>query len=72
MSNDKTQFEFQEYPTMDAVRAAIRGCEGRHVQQVAFSSFMDTLTQICFTCTCIRSTVRWSGNRSWSAERGEK
>ncbi len=50
------------------MRMAIRSCEGRHVQQIAYSSFMDALTQICFTEGVIRSTIDWEGNRSWSSE----
>ena len=69
MNGDKPeQFLFEPLPNLSAVRQAIRGCEGRHVQQVAYSSFMSALTQICFTCQRIRSTVRWEGNRSKSVE----
>lgn len=59
---DQTQFVYEPMPSMAAVRAAIRGCEGKH------SSFMDTLTQVCFTCQRIRSTIGWEGNRSWNLE----
>lgn len=63
-------FHFELQPSYDAVRAHIRNCEGRHVQQAIFSTFMDTLTQICFTCQRIRSTIDWDGNRSWPAFAG--
>lgn len=66
--DDKNRFLYEPLDTVDAVRAAIRGCEGRHVQQVAYSSFMGALTQICFTCQRIRSVIDWSGNRSWNRE----
>lgn len=49
------------------IRKHIRSCEGHHVQQVIFSTFMDTLTQICFTEKKIRSSILWDGNRSWKA-----
>lgn len=65
---DDLQFQYQRYPSVNAVREKIRLCEGHHVQQVAYSTFMDTLTQICFTEQVIRSTVSWQGNRSWSEE----
>jgi hypothetical protein len=65
---DQQQFVYEPMPTMQAVREAIRGCEGRHVQQVSYSTFMDTLTQVCFTCQRIRSTIGWTGNRSWNLE----
>lgn len=48
------------------VRAQIARCEGRHVQQVAFSSFMDALTQVCFTERVVRSSIEWEGARSWT------
>ena len=60
-------FEYELMTNTDAVRAQIRECEGRHVQQAIFSTFMDTLTQICFTCGKVRSTIAWEGNRSWTA-----
>ena len=65
--NPKHVFHFELQPSYDVVRAHIRNCEGRHVQQAIFSTFMDTLTQICFTCQRIRSTIDWDGNRSWPA-----
>ncbi len=43
------------------IREHIRNCEGKHVQQVAFSTFMDTITQICFTERKIRSGIAWEG-----------
>ena len=49
----------------DAIRQHIRDCEGRHVQQVVFSTYMDVLTQICFTEQKIRGSIAWEGNKSW-------
>jgi len=63
-----SNFIYEPMTSMSAVREAIRNCEGRHVQQVAYSSFMGTLTQVCFTCQRIRSTIAWQGNKSWSLE----
>ena len=65
-----TEFKVKQLKSMREVREAIRRCEGRHVQQVAYSTFMDTLTQVCFTCGCVRTTIGWEGNRSWNLERG--
>jgi hypothetical protein len=62
-----TIFEY-ELLTEDEVREHIRSCEGRHVQQVIFSTFMDTLTQVCFTEQKIRSSIAWEGNRSWKVK----
>ena len=50
-------FKYEALPTMEAVHEAIKRCEGVHSQQIAFSSFHDALTQICFGCQKIRSTI---------------
>jgi hypothetical protein len=52
------QFEYEYLPTIEEVHEHIRSCEGRHSQQIAFSSFHDALTQICFGCLVVRSTIR--------------
>jgi hypothetical protein len=61
-------FTYELLTSAAEVRARIQQCEGRHVQQVAYSTFMDALTQICFTERVVRSTVQWDGARSWSVE----
>lgn len=68
MSDPSTEFLYEQYETTQQIRQKIWECEGRHVQQVAYSSFMGALTQICFTCQRIRSTIGWSGNRSWNQD----
>jgi len=40
------------------VKDKIRQCEGNHVQQVCYSSYHDTLTQICFGCKKIRTSLK--------------
>lgn len=50
-------FEFENYPTQEEVRKHIQDCEGRHKQQAIFSTFHDGLTQVCFGCKKIRSTL---------------
>ena len=43
---------------MEATREAIQTCQKEgHVQQVAFSTYHHTLTQICFTCEKIRTSL---------------
>jgi hypothetical protein len=32
-------------------------CEGRHMQQVCYSTFHDALTQICYGCKKIRTSI---------------
>ncbi len=42
----------------DLVKKWIKNCEGSHVQQVAYSSYHDALTQICFGCKAIRTSLK--------------
>ncbi len=39
------------------VKIKIKECEGKHVQQVAYSSYHDALTQICFGCGKVRTSL---------------
>jgi hypothetical protein len=50
-------FKYEHLPNIEAVHQAIMKCEGIHSQQIAFSSFHDALTQICFGCKVIRSSI---------------
>jgi len=54
---DKVYFEYEYLPTMDEVREQIRKCESFHTQQAIYSTFHDALTQVCFNCRKIRSTI---------------
>ena len=60
-------FDYERMSQED-VRNYIENCEGQHVQQAIFSTFMGTLTQICFTEQKIRGSIYWDGNRSWQAK----
>lgn len=51
------KFSYEYYETQEEVRKHIQDCEGRHIQQVAYSTFHDGLTQICFGCGKIRSNL---------------
>lgn len=43
----------------EVVRDAIKICQkNRHIQQVAFSTYHDCLTQVCFTCKKIRTSMK--------------
>ena len=46
-----------EYDNQDFIQGCIESCEKKkHLQQVAFSSFHNCLTQVCFTCNiCMTS-----------------
>lgn len=52
----KVYFEYEELKTMEEVRKQIQECEGKHMQQVAYSTFHDCLTQICYGCMKIRKS----------------
>jgi len=62
-------FEYEKLESNAAVQKAINTCEGRHVQQAMFSTYMGALTQVCFTCQKIRGVITWEGNRSSGGER---
>lgn len=49
--------EYEYLEKMEDVRSHIQGCEGRHTQQAIYSTFHDALTQICFGCKKVRSTL---------------
>ena len=50
-------FTYEYIEIMEEVRKHIQECEGRHTQQVAYSTFHDALTQICFGCQKIRTSL---------------
>lgn len=47
------------YESLDSIRGVIQLCtKDDHVQQVAFSTHHDSLTQICFSCRCVRTNMK--------------
>ena len=44
--------------TQGQVKKHIKQCEGKHIQQVAYSSYHDALTQICFGCGLVRTSLK--------------
>jgi hypothetical protein len=52
------KFDYIYLPTQEEVRKHIQGCEGHHTQQVCYSTFHDALTQICFGCMCVRTSLK--------------
>jgi len=40
------------------VKDAIKECEGKHIQQIAYSSYHDAFTQVCFGCKKIRTSLK--------------
>jgi hypothetical protein len=50
-------FELEHLANMEDVRSYIQSCEGKHTQQAIYSTFHDCLTQICYGCKKIRTTL---------------
>lgn len=50
-------FTYEHVPEQTDVRKHIQACEGQHTQQAIYSTFHDALTQICFGCKTVRSTI---------------
>ena len=51
-------FTYEHIPLQEQVRSHIQRCEGKHTQQAIYSTFHDALTQVCFGCQKVRSTIR--------------
>jgi hypothetical protein len=47
-----------EFISEGKVKDAIKECEGKHVQQIAYSSYHEAFTQICFGCNKIRTSLK--------------
>lgn len=51
-------FMYHHYTDIEKLREMIKSCQAEnHVQQVAYSTYHDALTQVCFTCRAIKSMV---------------
>ena len=44
--------------TQEIVKKQIKICEGKHIQQIVYRSYYYALTQICFTCRCVRTSLK--------------
>ena len=51
-------FEYEHLNSVEEVRKNIQNCESKHTQQAIYSTFHDALTQVCFGCKKIRSTIK--------------
>ena len=54
----KITFEYKYIEQQEDVRKHIQNCEGKHTQKAIYSTFHDALTQVCFGCKKIRSTIK--------------
>ena len=52
------KFDYEYLEKVEDVRKHIQNCEGRHTQQAIYSTFHDALTQVCFGCKKIRSSIK--------------
>ena len=50
-------FIYEYVPKMEDVRKHIQDSEGHQTQQAIYSTYHDALTQVCFGCKKIRSTI---------------
>ncbi len=50
--------EIERLETQEEVRECIKECEGKHTQQVCYSTYHDALTQICFGCDKVRTSLK--------------
>lgn len=53
----KLELEFKK--NIKEVEEEIKRCQRvNHIQQVAFSTYHHALTQVCFTCEIIRTSIK--------------
>lgn len=51
-------FTYEYVPNKEDLMNQIDECEGKHTQQAIYSTFHSALTQVCFGCQKIRSTIK--------------
>ena len=49
--------KIQYNKTIQEIEKQIKECEGKHVQQVVYSTYHKSLTQICFGCDMVRTQM---------------
>ena len=51
--------EFESYGSIEDVRKEVQVCsQDGHTQQVAYSTWHDGITQVCFYCEKVRTTIK--------------
>ena len=54
----QAKLELEHYEEQGDVEAMISDCQGlKHIQQVAYSTYHACLTQICFNCMKVRTSM---------------
>jgi hypothetical protein len=51
-------FEYEYILNKEDLIKRIDDCEGKHTQQAIYSTFHSALTQVCFGCLKVRSTIQ--------------
>ncbi len=49
--------EYDYFDDIEDLLIQINDCEGKHRQQVSFSTYHSALTQVCFDCAKVRSML---------------
>lgn len=52
------QLTYEYFPSKATLMEKIDECEGKHTQQAIYSTFHSAITQVCFGCMKIRSTIK--------------
>lgn len=52
------KLEYEHVSTIKELVEQIARCEGHHTQQAIYSTFHGALTQVCFGCMKVRSTIK--------------
>jgi len=52
------KFDYEVIESKEELIKIIDSCEGKHTQQAIYSTFHSGLTQVCFGCKKVRSTIR--------------
>ncbi len=55
---EELTFEYEYIESKEELMKQIDECEGKHTQQAIYSTFHSALTQVCFGCKKIRSTIK--------------
>jgi len=55
---NKITFDYEHVESIMELHHQIAECEGHHTQQAIYSTFHGGLTQVCFGCKIIRSTIK--------------
>lgn len=58
--SDNNDFKLELFNNINDVSEKIKQCEGNHIQQCSYSSYHNSLTQVCFDCKKIRTNIEIS------------